>query len=62
MYEELDVKLNQYGNIDHEYYTRKAYQLRAKHTNLMVRALAKKIKALFSKELPRFHIGSLAHR
>jgi len=62
MYEELDVKLDHNGNIDHDYYVQKAYQLRAQYTNLMVRTLAKKIKALFSTELPRFHIGSLAHR
>lgn len=62
MYDNIEVKLNDAGEIDHDYYVQKAYDLRAEYTNELIDSLSKKIKAFFSTELPRFHIGSLAHR
>lgn len=62
MYDNLEVKLDAYGNIDQDYYVQKAYDMRSEYTAELISALSKKIKAFFSTELPRFHIGSLAHR
>ncbi len=62
MYDNIEVKLNDAGEIDHDYYVQKAYDLRAEYTNELIDSLIKKFKAFFAKELPPFHIGSLANR
>ena len=49
MYDNLEVKLDAYGNIDQDYYVQKAYDMRSEYTAELISALSKKIKAFLKK-------------
>lgn len=57
MNEELDIKLDKFGNIDMDYYIAEAHKMRSEYHAQIISSLKTKLITLLSFELPKISIG-----
>lgn len=62
MYIDSDLKKDEFGNIDKEYYIEQAHALRSAYVRSLMADLMTKVKGLLSIDLPVFFTGPLAHK